>query len=118
MKVCDFYINGKSIAKGVKYCESFISKVLGLMFVSSPGRGAFLPGVNDIHMNFVRFNLYVIWLDKDMRVLQQTIAKPWRLYYGPSGGSNVLELPVGNRIRISKGDKLRIRIYEIKNRKS
>jgi uncharacterized membrane protein (UPF0127 family) len=108
---CDFYKNRKIIAKGVKYCRSFSSKVLGLMFTSSPGQGAFLPDVKDIHMNFVRFELRVIWLDKNFKVVHQTIARKWRLYNGPEEAQHVLELPVDKRYNIKVGDKLEIKIY-------
>ncbi len=111
---CDFYKENKAVAKHVKYCRSFSSKVLGLMFVSSPKNGAFLPDVKDIHMNFVRFNLRVIWLDEGFKVLHQTTARPWRLYNGPDGAKHVLELPVSNNSAIKIGDKLKVKIYERK----
>jgi hypothetical protein len=54
---CDFYKNEKAIARGVKYCRKLSSKILGLMFVSAPGNGAFLPDVKDIHMNFRKIRI-------------------------------------------------------------
>ncbi len=110
-ELCDFYKNGKRIVKNVKYCRSVSSKILGLMFVSKPGNGAFLPNVKDIHMNFVRFELNVIWLDDKFRVLYQTIAKKWRLYNGPINAKHVLELPIDKKYDIKVGDKLNIKIY-------
>ena len=109
---CSFYKNEKLIVKGVKYCRTFSSKVLGLMFVSSPGEGAFLPDVKDIHMNFVRFELRVIWLDKNFKVVHQTIARKWRLHNGPEDAQHVLELPVNKKYDIKVGDKLKIKIYK------
>jgi uncharacterized membrane protein (UPF0127 family) len=111
---CDFYKNGKNLVKGVKYCRKLSSKILGLMFVSDPKNGAFLPDVKDIHMNFVRFELKVIWLDKNFKVLHQTIARKWRLYNGPEGAQHVLELPTDRTYNIKVGDKLKIKIYENK----
>ncbi|EFD92506.1 MAG: hypothetical protein CSMARM5_0022 [Candidatus Parvarchaeum acidophilus ARMAN-5_'5-way FS'] len=113
-ELCDFYNGEKAVAKKVKYCRNMSSKVLGLMFVSSPMNGAFLPDVKDIHMNFVRFELRVIWLDKNFKVIHQTIARKWRLYNGPEGAKHVLELPVDNKCNIKVGDKLKIKIYENK----
>ncbi len=118
MKLCDFYLGNKLIAKKVKYCDTFKLKLVGLMFVRLPGSGAYLPGVKDIHMNFVRFNLRIVWLDKNLKVLDSTIAKTWRLYYGPTEATNVLELPVDNKRKIQNGDKLRIKIYESSKRKN
>lgn len=111
-EICDFYRNGKKVAGGVKYCRSMSSKVLGLMFVSSPGNGAFLPDVKDIHMNFVRFELRIVWLDRDFKVMHQTIARKWRLYNGPEGARHVLELPTDKKYDIKIGDRLKIKTYE------
>ncbi len=112
MEFCDVYLGGKPIAKRVKYCGSFRLKLLGLMFVKKPGTGAFLPDVRDIHMNFVNFELRIIWLDSKFKVVDDKIAKRWRLYNGPREASHVLELPVSNRTKIKMGDTLKIIVYE------
>ena len=118
MKFCDFYLGSRQIAKKVKYCDTFKLKLVGLMFVKSPGNGAYLPDVKDIHMNFVRFKLRVLWLDKNLKVVDSKIANTWQLYYGPAGSANVLELPVENKRKIKNGDRLRIKIYESGARKN
>ena len=63
-------------------------------------------------MNFVRFELKVIWLDSKFRVVHQVRAKRWRLYYGPKDAKHVLELPVYNTATINIGDELRLKSYE------
>ncbi len=112
MGFVDIYVGDKKVAEKVKNCSRFYQKVLGLMFVSSPKGGAFLPGVKDIHMNFVRFPLKIIWLDKDMIVLRVVRAKPWGLYNGPEGARNVLELPVDNQFNFQEGMQISIKKYE------
>ncbi|MCL5016539.1 MAG: DUF192 domain-containing protein [Candidatus Parvarchaeota archaeon] len=116
MKFCDIYIGDKCIAKRVKYCNTFGLKLLGLMFVKTPGHGAFLPDVKDIHMNFVRFNLRIVWLDKNYKVLHEKIARRWRLYYGPEEAKHVLELPEDSKAVIKIGQKLNLKIYESKDK--
>jgi uncharacterized membrane protein (UPF0127 family) len=37
-----------------------------------------------IHMFFVFFQIGVIWLDRDRRVVDKTLAQPFRPYYAPS----------------------------------
>ncbi len=111
MKVCDVYLGGKPIAEGVKYCNTFKLKFLGLMFVKEPGAGAFLPDVRDIHMNFVNFELRIIWLDKDFNIVGYKVAKRWRLYNGPKKAAHVLELPLSNRAALRIGDTLKMKIY-------
>lgn len=55
----------------------------------SPGEGLVLvqPGesrVNSaIHMLFVFFDLGVLWVDDSGRVVDQVLARPWRLHYAP-----------------------------------
>jgi uncharacterized membrane protein (UPF0127 family) len=118
MKFCDFYLGKKPVARKIKYCGTFGSKLLGLMFISSPGHGAFLPDVNEIHMAFVRFKLRIIWLDKNFKVIKQVIAVPWGPYYGETHDSkHVLELPIDNKVKIKIGDNLKIKIYDGKEAK-
>lgn len=51
-----------------------------------------------IHMFFMRFDLAVIWLDRDHRVVDKTIAKKWRPYYAAKSKAQfVIEAHV-NRI--------------------
>ncbi|MCW1294124.1 MAG: DUF192 domain-containing protein [Candidatus Parvarchaeota archaeon] len=106
MFLVDVYDGQKLVRKSVKYCQDLGSKVIGLMFVSSPGNGVFLPDVKDIHMNFVRFNLDVIWLDANNTVVKKVTAKPWKLYYGPPNARHVLELPERAGSKIKLRDKL------------
>ena len=114
MLAADFYIKGKLVAKNVKVCKSFRLKLLGLMFVSSPGNGAFLPDVSSIHMNFVRFGLRIIWLDKEYKVVGQVYAKQWRFYNGPANSVHVLELPITNKSTVRLGDRLKVTTHDRK----
>ena len=119
MKLCGLNIDGKLIAKDVKYCDTFFSGLLGLMFIASPGNGAVLlnlPEPVGIHMNFVRFDLRIIWLDVRFKVVGEVLAKPWRMYHGPAGAKHVVELPVGNHSKIKEGDIIEINAYDNKNR--
>ncbi len=112
MNFCDVYKGDRIIAKRVKYCGTFSRKLVGLMFTPTPGAGAFLPDVKDIHMNFVRFELKIVWLDGDFKVLHKVRAKRWKMYYGPARARHVLELPVYNDSKINIGDRLTIKTYE------
>ncbi len=39
---------------------------------------------SSIHMLFMNFDIAVIWLDRDLRVIDAKLAKRWRLAYIPS----------------------------------
>ena len=74
----------------VKYCDSFLCRLRGLMFRKrlEPDDGLLLvQGRRDsridtsIHMLFVPFDLSVIWIDTEMTVVDKVIAKAWRPAY-------------------------------------
>jgi uncharacterized membrane protein (UPF0127 family) len=77
----------------VKYCDSFLCRLRGLMFRKrlEPDDGLLLvQGKRDsridtsIHMLFVPFDLSVFWINTDMTVVDKIIAKSWRLAYVPA----------------------------------
>ena len=67
----------KVLLTKVKYCDSFMSRMLGLMFSRKLNQkeGAILVAdreskeATSIHMFFVFFPLDVFWLDSDLRVV-------------------------------------------------
>jgi hypothetical protein len=76
----------------IQWCESFVCRLRGLMFRSrlDPGEGILLGISRDsrldssIHMFFVPFDLAVVWINSDLRVVDRLIAKPWRPAYFPA----------------------------------
>lgn len=75
----------------VKYCESFLCRLRGLMFRSKLGleQGIVLVQPEDsqinsaIHMLFVFMDLAVIWINSDMEVVDSVLARAWRPIYLP-----------------------------------
>ncbi len=85
----------------IKYCDTFLTQVRGLMFRPSLARdeGLLLVGKRDsrldssIHMFFVPFDLSVIWIDSKMRVVDKVLAKSWRpAYFSKQPARYVLEI--------------------------
>jgi len=85
----------------VKFCDSFLCRLRGLMFRArlDPDDGLLLVQGRDsrldasIHMLFVPFDLNVIWINSDMQVVDKVIAKPWRPAYFPEGPARyILEI--------------------------
>ena len=65
----------------------------------SPDEGLLLVGTRDsrldssIHMLFVFFDLAVIWINSDMKVVDKIIAKSWRpAYFSKEAAKYVLEI--------------------------
>jgi len=85
----------------IKYCDTFFTQLRGLTFRSRLPRdeGLLLVGTRDsriessIHMFFVPFDLSVIWIDSNMKVVDKVLAKSWRpAYFSKRPARYVLEI--------------------------
>jgi uncharacterized membrane protein (UPF0127 family) len=94
-----------------RYCADFWSKFRGLMLVPEiPVDGGVLlveereSKINStIHMFFMRFDISVIWIDGNNRVVDVQIAHKWRPSYTPARPARyILEA------HIAQGDKFKI----------
>ena len=99
-----------------KYCQSFLCQLRGLMFTSHlPENGGLLLAQGSesrlnasIHMMFMRIDLAVIWINKEYSVVDQVLARKWKLAYLPKQAAQyVLEMNVSNLSDFSIGDKVR-----------
>ncbi len=76
----------------IKYCDSFLCRLRGLMFRPLlPRDEGLLLVINrdsradsSIHMFFVSFALAVLWINSNMEIVDKVIAKPWRPAYFPA----------------------------------
>jgi uncharacterized membrane protein (UPF0127 family) len=74
------------------WCQSFFARLRGFTFRSSLGReeGLVLVESRDsridtsIHMFFVWTDLAVAWVNGENEVVDATLAKAWRPFYGPA----------------------------------
>jgi uncharacterized membrane protein (UPF0127 family) len=72
-------------------CQTFWTRFRGYMLKGSitPSEGLLFVGISEskpnsaIHMFFMRFNIAVVWLDAEKRVVDRQIARMWRPYYTP-----------------------------------
>jgi uncharacterized protein len=82
----------------IEQANSWHQRLLGLMFRRTlrPGHGMLLTPCTSIHTAFMRFEIDVVYLDAEFRVLSvHTPLKPWRLSWGAVGTRHALELPAG-----------------------
>ena len=101
----------------LKYCDTFVSRLLGLMFtreIDIDG-GIQLAGKRDsiantsIHMMFMRYDIEVVWVSEDLVVVDKTLAKKWGLFYSPKHPAmHVLELHPSKLSEFEIGDQLLI----------
>ena len=85
----------------IKYCDTFLTQLRGFTLHSDllPDEGLVLVGTRDsrldssIHMLLVAFDLSVIWINSDMKVVDKVIAKSWRpAYFSKQPARYVLEI--------------------------
>ena len=85
----------------LKYCDTFSTQLRGLMFRTRLGKneGLILAGTRDsrldssIHMFFVFFDLTVLWINSDMKVVDKVLARSWRpMYFSREPAKYVVEI--------------------------
>ena len=102
----------------IKFCDTFLSQLRGLMFRSRLAReeGLLLVGTRDsrldssIHMLFVSFNLTIVWINSEMKVVDKVLARPWRpAYFSRQPARYVLEVHPERWGDFEIGDRLQFK---------
>jgi uncharacterized membrane protein (UPF0127 family) len=110
-------ISSPDAAVTVKYCDTFFSKLLGLMFSKTLDQNFGLIIIEEdetrintaIHMLFMNYDITVLWLDKDWVVVDKVLAKKWAPIYIPKKPAQfILELHYSKFSEYSIGDKLEL----------
>ncbi|HVF25363.1 MAG TPA: DUF192 domain-containing protein [Anaerolineales bacterium] len=85
----------------IRFCDTFFTQLRGLTFRTrlAPDEGLILAGKRDsrldssIHMLFVSFDLTVVWINSNMKVVDKILAKSWRpAYFSKAPAKYVLEI--------------------------
>jgi uncharacterized protein len=101
----------------VKWCESFWSKFLGLMFKEQlqENEGLLIVNQNEsiinssIHMFFMRFDICVVWINSQFEVVDMRDARRWQPFLFPQKPAKyVLELNDNMSDRITIGTRFHI----------
>ncbi len=99
----------------VKFCDSFLCRLRGLMFRSVLARdeglllviGKDLRVDSSIHMLFMSFDIAVFWINSEMNVVDKAIAKSWRPAYFPAKAARyTLEVHPSRYNDYEVGDKV------------
>lgn len=97
-------------------CASFLCRLRGLTFRRQldPEEALLLVGKREsrsetaIHMFFVFFPIAAVWLDREGRVVDTRLARPFRPVHVPQGpAKDVLEGPPDLLAHVEVGDRLR-----------
>ena len=104
-----------SVKIQIQFCKSFMSRLKGLMFSKQIplDQGIILVESKEskldtsIHMMFMNFNITVLWLNKDLVVVDKVLAKRWVPIYLPKVRAKyVVELHASQFSNFSIGDQL------------
>lgn len=86
-------------------CNTPIKQAVGLMFRSK--KSAFFTDVAPVHMLFCFNPLYLLWLDKNYKIVSIVKAEPFKgIYHPPANAKFLLETPDKEKLRV--GDILKI----------
>jgi uncharacterized membrane protein (UPF0127 family) len=106
---------GAVIIARAKWCASFFCHFRGLMLRPSiePDEGLlFVYGhesvsLTAIHMLFMNFPIATVWLNGQRVVVDQTLARPWRLAYAPKAPAQyIIEAHPSLLDHVKLGDQL------------
>ncbi len=98
-----------------KLCTGFFDRFKGLMFNQNLGTNECIildegteSKINtSIHMFFMHYDIAVIWVDRNLKVIDVQLAKRWKPYYASSEPARyVLETRTGWLKSFQKGDQL------------
>lgn len=107
--------HGQIVLRRVAWCDTFGTKLRGLMFRRSiaADEGLVLAetrssiAATSIHMFFVPFDIAALWLDDEFTIVHMVLAKSWRPYYAsPRAARYVLEGPPDLLQRVRVGERL------------
>jgi uncharacterized protein len=102
--------DGASVCERCLLAETPLTRLKGLLGRDhlKQGEGLLLRPASSIHTFFMRFSIDVVWLDRDLRVLEVTHdLRPWRTA-ARREAKGALELPAGQAaaLGLAPGDRL------------
>lgn len=85
--------------------DTFTKRLLGYMFRSKPHYESILiKPCSSIHTFFMKFNIDVLFIDKDMKVVKKLEAlKPGKIIAPVKGAAMVIEAPEGSFKNVAEG---------------
>ena len=105
------FVEGRCVADNVVIADTFWRRFIGLMGKRAlpPTDGLLLMRCGSIHTCFMRFPIDVIYLSKEMTVLDTETVRPWRTGKRVRHAGHTLELCSGNKEHFKIGSIVEIR---------
>jgi uncharacterized membrane protein (UPF0127 family) len=115
MKLLSFLNPSKAAVIGdrIAVADTFLTRLMGLMGkrTLAAGGGLWIVPSSGVHTCWMRMNIDVIAMDRDLKVVRTgENVKPWRISGLSARTHSILELPAGHirRCGIQAGDRLAI----------
>ena len=94
----NLFLNGNSLPVQINVCDTYLSRLRGLMFTKQLDRnkGIYIVPCNGIHMYFMNYAIDVIFIDKDGKVVKTYCnVKQWKLIPYVKRAYGCIEVSVG-----------------------
>lgn len=103
----------KIISKDILIADTLVTRLIGLMFRKNllGAEGLLLNPCNSIHTFFMRYNLDIVFISSENRVVKIIRGiKPWRMTWIYLRAKKTLELPAGKLPKdLEEGDFLEVK---------
>tara|TARA_B100000927_G_C16418690_1_gene450412 strand:- start:20 stop:355 length:336 start_codon:yes stop_codon:yes gene_type:complete len=106
------FLGEKLISKNVSVADTMIKRMVGLLQKESllDGESLLIEPCNSIHTFFMRFNIDVIFLDKNFRIIKIfRDMPPWRMTMPALRAKKVIEANANAFKDLNVGDQLELR---------
>ena len=106
------YLNNKVVSESVHMANTISTRMIGLLNRKSleEGESLLIEPCNSIHTFFMRFNIDVVFLDKNFKVVKIIRnMPPWRITLPYFKVRSVLEASGNSLAMINEGDQLELR---------
>jgi uncharacterized membrane protein (UPF0127 family) len=86
----------------IKVAKTFLSRFLGFMFKKNANYAILFKNCRSVHTFFMRFNIDVVFLDKENKVIKVVEnVKPFRMVLPIKNSFSILEIP-SNAVNFKK----------------
>lgn len=112
-KVIAISQDGEVFYPQIEVADNFWQRFCGLMGRKqlADGAGLLLKRCSSIHTCFMKFTIDVVYLDRNLKVLEYETIRPWKLGSLIKGVSHVLELPEGAGSQLKRGHPISLMLY-------
>lgn len=88
-------INNLLISNNLKIADTFLKRLLGLMFkkIFNPNDALLIKPCKIVHSFFMNFEIDILFIDKNNNIIGTYTLKPWRISPYYKNAEYVIELP-------------------------